>query len=110
MQKLKFKKDKYQKARGGYSRFLEIVCAKCNNFIAIYQKDGPGPLKRMYLDRIFSPQTLVGLEVFALKKINPLTCGKCKQILGVPFLYEKEDRSSFRLFEGSVSKKIFKTK
>lgn len=28
-----FKKDKYKKARGGYSRLLEISCQKCGNII-----------------------------------------------------------------------------
>ena len=110
MKKLEFKNDKYRKTRGGYSRFLNLSCAKCSSHVALYQKDGPGILKRMYLDRIFSPENLVGLEGIALKKMTPLTCQKCKQILGVPFLYDKEDRPTFRLFEGSVSKKIAKIK
>ena len=62
MKKSKLKQDKFRKSRGGYSRFLIINCEKCEGFIALYQKDGPGPLKRMYLDRIFSPKSLVGLE------------------------------------------------
>ncbi|KKS56835.1 MAG: hypothetical protein UV23_C0035G0007, partial [Candidatus Nomurabacteria bacterium GW2011_GWF1_42_40] len=46
------KRDKFRKARGGYARILEIRCEKCGHFLALYQKDGPGPLKRMYVDRI----------------------------------------------------------
>lgn len=110
MKKLEFKNDKYRKARGGYSRFLNLTCAKCGSFVALYQKDGPGPLKRMYLDRIFSPDNLVGLDGMLFKKITPFACLKCKLILGVPFLYEKEDRPAFRLFEGSISKKIARIK
>ena len=109
MKILEFKKDRYRKTRGGYSRFINIYCSKCGNFVALYQKDGPGPLKRMYLDRIFAPELIVGLDRVVLKKLTPLTCRKCEQILGVPFLYKKENRSTFRLFEGSVSKKITKT-
>lgn len=108
--KIEFKNDKYRKARGGYSRFLNLSCAKCESFVALYQKDGPGPLKRMYLDRIFSPESLVGLDGIAFKKLTPFTCQKCKQVLGLPFLYEKEGRPTFRLFEGSISKKIAKIK
>ncbi len=108
MNRLEFKKDKYRKARGGYSRFLKVSCERCGHFLALYQKDGPGPLKRMYLDRIFAPGTLVNLKELPLKKIPPLRCQNCKQVIGLPFLYKKEERHSFRLFEGSVSKKIVK--
>ncbi len=110
MQKIEFKKDKYKKSRGGYSRFLEITCEKCRNVIALYQKDGPGQLKRMYLDRIFSPERLVKLQNVALKKMPNLICSKCKEVIGVPYIYKKEKRSAFRLFEGSVTKKIKKIK
>ncbi len=110
MKEFKFKHDKYRKTRGGYSRFLEIHCEKCNNVIAVYQKDGPGPLKRMYLDRIFFPQNLVGLERLPFKKLSSLVCNHCKRTLGVPFLYEKEQRPSFRFFEGAVTKKIIKNR
>jgi len=105
---MKFKQDKYKKVRGGYSRFLDIKCEKCGNYIATYQKDGPGPLKRMYIDRIFSPQNLVNLQKVNIKKIPNFVCHKCKQIIGIPYIYKKEDRPAFRLFEGSVIKKIVK--
>lgn len=108
MKKTTFKQDKYKKARGGYSRFLEIKCEKCSNPIALYQKDGSGPLKRMYVDRIFSPEKLVKLQNVAIKKIPNLTCQKCKEIIGIPYIYKKEGRPAFRLFEGSVTKKIKK--
>lgn len=110
MKKTTFKQDKYKKARGGYSRFLEIKCEKCRNLIALYQKDGPGSLKRMYLDRIFSPEKLSRLQNIAIKKIPNLVCSKCKQIIGIPYIYQKEKRPVFRLFEGSVTKKIVKVK
>ncbi len=110
MKKVKFKQDKYKKARGGYSRLLEIKCEKCSNPIALYQKDGPGPLKRMYLDRIFFPGKLAKLQNVAIKKIPNLICSKCKQIIGIPYIYQKEKRPAFRLFEGSVTKKIAKIK
>ena len=49
---LKFKSDKYKKARGGYSRLLNITCEKCENHICFYQKGSPSFLKRMYIDRM----------------------------------------------------------
>lgn len=51
----KLKNDKFRKTRGGHSRLLEIKCSSCSNMLCVYQKDGPGILKRMYVDRIYSP-------------------------------------------------------
>ena len=48
-----FKNDKYRKARGGYSRLLSVSCQKCGDQICLYQKDGPGNLRRMYIVRLF---------------------------------------------------------
>lgn len=87
---------------------MEIHCEKCNHVIALYQKDGPGPLKRMYLDRIFSPKSLIGLERARLKFIPNLVCPECKQLIGIPFVYKKEQRLAFRLFEGAVTKRTKK--
>jgi len=50
--RIKFKSDIFKKNRGGYSRWLLLNCEKCKNPIATYQKDGPGMLKRLYLDRM----------------------------------------------------------
>lgn len=96
--KLKLKQDKYRKSRGGHARFLAISCAKCKSQVAIYQKDGPGILKRMYVDRI--------IELNNLMMGSKLICKKCKEVLGVSIIYKKENRPAFRLFEGAVTKKI----
>lgn len=48
--KLSFKSDRFKKNRGGHSRWLLLHCEKCSQAIATYQKDGPGILKRLYLD------------------------------------------------------------
>lgn len=96
---IKFKQDKFRRSRGGYSRLLEIKCEKCHQLLCRYQKDGPGPLKRMYIDRI--------IDLYA-KSGKGLVCHKCGHILGTRYVYEKEKRPAFRLFEGSVKKKIVK--
>ena len=96
---MKFKNDKFKKSRGGYSRLLQISCQKCNSIICLYQKDGPGNLRRMYIDRIMEP------KVSVLRK--DLTCQK-DHLLGVKIIYEKENRPAFRLFVDSVIKKIVK--
>ncbi|MBU3896209.1 hypothetical protein KKG36_02775 [Patescibacteria group bacterium] len=110
MKGIEFKQDKYKKNRGGYSRLLEIKCQKCDNLIGIYQKDGPGQLKRLYIDRFFSPQNLVNLQKFSFKKISNLNCSKCGHVIGVPYIFKKESRPAFRLFAGVITKKVIKAK
>jgi len=92
------KNDKYSQARGGWSRKLEITCEKCNSHVCYYQKDGPGPLKRMYLDRI------MGLK----PNTSKLECSNCGNELGLKITYAKENRPAYRLFQNSVNKKIVK--
>ena len=96
-QRPKFKDDKFKKSRGGYSRWLLIYCEKCNAQLLIYQKDGPGILKRLYYDRILAPLVRSG---------KTLVCKKCKAILGVSVIYKKEKRPAYRLFAGAVGKKV----
>ncbi len=95
------KNDKYKKVRGGHSRLLEIKCQKCESKLCLYQKDGPGNLRRMYADRILEPK-------ISLSK-KDLTCS-CGHLVGVKIIYEKENRPAFRLFVDSVIKKIVKNK
>ena len=102
------KNDKYKKNRGGYSRLLEISCGVCGEFLGFYQKDGPGILKRMYLDRIYKSKDYSDLGDKSFKLLPQLICKKCGRLLGVPIIYEKENRFAFRLFQGAVVKKIVK--
>jgi len=92
----KFKHDRYQKNRGGTSRVLDITCDHCDSHVAFYQKDGPGMLKRMYVDR-FIDVTPSG---------KSLVCQNCSRELGNVMTYKKEDRPAYRLFAGAVHKKI----
>jgi len=108
MTKLKFKKDKFNNARKGGSKLLELNCRKCNSLIAVYQKDGPGSLLRLYLDRICSPDKLVNLQKKSIKEILALRCEKCHELIGTPYIYEKENRKAFRLYHDAVVKKIRK--
>jgi hypothetical protein len=95
--KLTLKNDKYKKARGGRSCWLELSCEKCKNKIVTYQKDGPGILKRLYIDRMIGKNIPTGKD---------LTCSKCKTLLGVWIIYKKENRPAYRLFAGAVEKKV----
>lgn len=103
-----FKKDKYKSARGGHSRLLNVCCRKCENIVVVYQKDGPGNLRRLYLDRIFEPANLSGLQSMNIKDISILTCQHCSEILGTPYMYPKEKRKAFRLYQDAVIKRLRK--
>lgn len=103
-----FKNDKYKSKRGGHSRLLNVCCRKCESVVAVYQKDGPGNLRRMYLDRIFEPAEMTGLESMDIKDVPPLKCKKCSEILGTPYIYLKEKRKAFRLYQDSVVKRLRK--
>lgn len=101
MTRATFKNDRYRRTRGGYSRLLRISCQKCAAPICLYQKDGAGNLRRMYVDRIVEPR------VPLMRK--DLSCPN-GHLLGVKIIYDKEKRPAFRLFVDSVAKKIVKVK
>ena len=86
---MKFKKDKYRNSRGGYSRVLRLYCRVCENTVAYYQKDGPGNLRRVYLDRIIAPKKFAILSSKTIKEVPLLKCSKCKEDLGTPYIYKK---------------------
>ena len=103
-----FKRDKYKSARGGYSRLLNLHCRKCNAVFAEYQKDGPGNLRRLYMDRIIAPKKMVGLQKKSIEDISPIKCPKCGFMVGVPYIYKKEKRKAFRVFHDNIVKKVKK--
>lgn len=103
---MKLKQDKYRKARGGHPRLLDVSCSKCSEHLFYYQKDGPGILKRTYLDRITNSKKFENLQHLSFSEIPQLICPNCKEHIGTPIVYKKENRLAFRLFEGAVSKKI----
>ena len=96
--KVVLKHDKYRSKRGGYSRLLALYCRSCNAPLMKYQKDGPGNLRRLYIDRIIEPRQKV--------TTSKLTCQKCKEVLGTPYMYKKEKRKSIRLYQDAVVKKM----
>lgn len=93
--------DSYKSSRGGYSRLYKISCQKCASQICLYQKDGPGNLRRMYIDRIRNP-------VISVNKRELL----CKEghVLGSKVNYEKENRPAFRLYVDAVTKELVNSK
>lgn len=108
-QQFNLKSDAYRKTRGGYSRFLNIYCSKCKNHILLYQKDGPGPLKRLYLDRIFATNNLSSFYLAKnIKQIPDLVCPDCHSHMGTPYKYLKEERLAFLLNPISFIKRVGK--
>jgi hypothetical protein len=107
--KFVLKRDAYRDARGGYARFLNIYCARCGSHILLYQKDGPGVLYRLYLDRIFAPEDLATLQNVAdVDQLPDLVCRSCGALMGTPYIWEEENRTAYLLTEGGIVKKIGK--
>jgi len=97
MSHMEWKNDTYRQARGGYARLLAVSCVTCGTHLFSYQKDGPGIVKRLYLDRIYQSHTYEGLQHRALTDIPHLLCPQCGEHLGMPIIYQKEQRLAFRL-------------
>lgn len=107
----RIKTDRYQKTRGP-AQMLAIDCQNCDTPLLVYQKDGPGQLKRCYLDRIaWMPLEInsgkdIGEQVNALHK-KSLKCPHCQVMVGAPMIYEKEKRFAVRMFPGQFIKKKY---
>ena len=107
----KFKNDRYRKARGHRTRLVNLFCRVCKEKIMVYQKDDyPGRLRRLYFDRIFFPKNLADLEKKNLKSVPTLQCPKCKENLGTPYIYKKENRKAFKVYQDALMKKARKLK
>jgi transcription elongation factor Elf1 len=91
-----FINDEYRKNRGNTSRIFDVTCEKCDMHVAYYQKDGPGILKRLYVDRFIDTKPSAKL----------LLCDACGHELGMKTTYRKEDRIAYSLFVGAVKKKV----
>ena len=109
MENSQFKNDRYKRARGGYSRLLIISCEECGRHICDHQKDGPGILRRIYLDRISNSKKYSGLRDVSIGKIPPMKCDPRDRILGVCVNYDKENRLTYCMFVGVATKKRSKT-
>ena len=95
------KNDRYRRARGGLTRLYNLYCSACRHHVLLYQKDGPpGHLVRLYANRILAPESLTEVH-----SVDAIRCEYCQTLIGVPFVYEKEQRPAFLLEQGSVIKK-----
>lgn len=91
------KYDRYTIRRGEPKR-LELFCNKCKTHIMSYQKDGPGPLYRCYLDRIIYPKSITQHE--SIETMPNLICYLCDNFIGIPGVYVKhnETRLVYNMF------------
>jgi hypothetical protein len=97
---MQIKKDQYFKNRKGYAQFYALYCAKCKEKLAVYQKDGSGDILRLYADRI--SDSLYEKDFEPDKKF---LCPKCGRPIGLGYVYQKENRPAYRLFQGAIKKK-----
>lgn len=102
----KIKNDSYRTARGA-AAILEIFCTNCDNLALIYQKDGPGPLLRCYLDRIAWPESYSQLEK-KFENLRDINCEHCGAFIATPMIYEKENRLAYRMTASAFRQKIRK--
>jgi len=107
---MNMKIDKYLKKRGGTAHMIYVVCAKCNQKVLYYQKDGPGWLKRCYLNRIFAPSDLELLQydkkIKKPQNLPDLICS-CGTIIGKPIIH-KDGRLAYKLERKSFLRKNYK--
>jgi len=107
---MKIKKDKYFKERGGTAKIIKLMCTNCGKLLFLYQKDGPGWLKRCYLNRIIAPEKYANLQhnVKETKNLNNLVC-ECGSIIGFPTKH-KDGRLAFALIRGKFKRSSLKAK
>jgi hypothetical protein len=89
-------KDNFYYARGGRARCLKLHC-RCHAELCYYQKDGAGPLLRLYVDRLLASVWEVSWTINQL-----LDCPACGEIIGLGYVYCKENRPAYRLFQGAL--------
>ncbi len=86
------------------SKHLDILCGQCGCFIVRYRKEGSGQIIRLYLDKIFEPQTLARQKSNGRKsKLSVLNCPECKNPIGHPMEHQG-GRLAYRMIKGSFKR------
>ena len=108
---MKIKRDKYFREREGFAKIINVSCTKCSRVLFTYQKDGPGWLKRCYLNRIIEPESYSKLQynsdIKEPKDLGNLVC-ECGQVIGSPMKH-KDGRLAFHLIRGRFKRANLKT-
>ena len=109
---IRLKNDKYKVKRGGAAKLIDVICKNCNSNVLLYQKDGPGWLKRCYLNRIFWPVKYSKLQndksINSAESMPKLVCLNCRTVIGIPSRH-KDGRWAFTLIRGSFKRRINKS-
>lgn len=86
---------------------IDVSCANCGQKLLFYQKDGPGWLKRCYLNRIFGVEKWAQLQhdakIKTPKDMPNLVCD-CGNLIGNPMVH-KDGRLAFHLIRGSFKRR-----
>jgi len=91
-EEINLKRDKYFRKRGSYAKIIKVKCAKCGGLLFLYQKDGPGWLKRCYFNRIISE-----------REFSPNKNLECCGVIGTPMKH-KDGRDAFKLIRGKFKR------
>jgi hypothetical protein len=106
------KRDSFLANRRGVFRFYTITCRCCATTLCLYQKDGFGSLRRLYLDRVMMDRSAQELspnliqefaQEFAIDK--KLVCRHCGLMLGLGYVYQRENRPAIALFQDAIVKR-----
>lgn len=100
------KRDRHLKKRGGKFKIVNVSCSKCGKRMFVYQKDGPGWLKRCYINRILEPENY--LKIKKIEDMKNLVCS-CKSVIGKPITH-KDKRLAFKLVRGNFKRTLNKSK
>lgn len=94
--------DQFLRVRGGHARLLHVRCARCDELVFEYQKDGAGPLLRCYIARVLAPAArVVALrDIETIEDLRPLDCTSCGLRLGDPMRYS-DGRLAYRMHAGA---------
>ncbi len=96
--------DRYTAARG-MPQMLDLYCRLCGAWVMEYQKDGPGPLLRCYVDRIRNSASQLNFTVKALSTTPLWSCKHCNFSLAQPCIYQKhgEIRPAYQILSDQVN-------
>ena len=92
-----FKNPNCGKVRG--SHLLEISCAFCGAYIALYRKVGESNLVKLYADRIIEGTTDLS------PRPGALVCPGCGRRLATRYTVKTDCKDAYRLVPSAVSKK-----
>jgi len=92
-----YKNPNCRKVRG--SHLLEITCAYCNCFIALYQKVDESNLVKMFNDRII--EGTIDFSQFH----GALFCPECGERIATRYVTKMDKKEAYRLVPSAFHKK-----